>query len=102
MTCGLTRLSENVSEENGHAASARSIAGAIVVGKTNVPQTMCALETDSALFGRTDNPWDVERTPGGSSGGRWLLWSRAAHRSDWVATSEAVYAVQPLGAGYLP
>lgn len=69
MTCGLTRLSENVAKENGQAASAWINAGAIVVGKTNVPQTMCALETDNALFGRTNNPWDVKRTPGGSSGG---------------------------------
>ncbi len=44
-------------------------AGAIVVGRTNVPP-LCALPaTESATFGITRNPWDPDRTPGGSSGG---------------------------------
>lgn len=44
-------------------------AGAIVLGKTNVPQLLLAQETENALFGVTNNPWNVERVPGGSSGG---------------------------------
>ncbi len=44
-------------------------AGAIVLGKTNVPEYMASYETDNFLTGRTNNPWDIERTPGGSSGG---------------------------------
>jgi Asp-tRNA(Asn)/Glu-tRNA(Gln) amidotransferase A subunit family amidase len=44
-------------------------AGAIVLGKTNVPQLMLMHETDNPLYGRTQNPWDLERSPGGSSGG---------------------------------
>ncbi|HUJ31662.1 MAG TPA: amidase [Candidatus Acidoferrum sp.] len=44
-------------------------AGAILLGNTNVPETLMAWETDNLLYGRTNNPWDVERTPGGSSGG---------------------------------
>lgn len=44
-------------------------AGAIVLGKTNVPQLMLMHETDNPLYGRTQNPWDLDRAPGGSSGG---------------------------------
>ena len=44
-------------------------AGAIVIGKTNVPELTSMPVTSSAAFGTTRNPWDRERTPGGSSGG---------------------------------
>jgi Asp-tRNA(Asn)/Glu-tRNA(Gln) amidotransferase A subunit family amidase len=44
-------------------------AGAIILGNTNVPEFLMAWETDNALHGRTNSPWDLERTPGGSSGG---------------------------------
>jgi amidase len=44
-------------------------AGAIILGKTNTPEFMASYETDNFLTGRTNNPWDLERTPGGSSGG---------------------------------
>src|SRR6201996_729440 len=59
----------------GDSAVARRLreAGAIVVAKTNVPECSSDAETDNALFGRTDNPHDHERTPGGSSGGEAAL-----------------------------
>ena len=44
-------------------------AGAIILGVTNSPELLMAWETDNALYGRTNNPWDLTRTPGGSSGG---------------------------------
>ncbi len=44
-------------------------AGAIVLGVTNSPELLMAWETDNLLNGRTNNPWDLQRTPGGSSGG---------------------------------
>lgn len=44
-------------------------AGAIVLGVTNVPEGGLWMETDNRVYGRTNNPWDVARTPGGSSGG---------------------------------
>ena len=44
-------------------------AGAIVLGTTNAPELLMAWETDNLLYGRTNNPWNLERTPGGSSGG---------------------------------
>jgi len=44
-------------------------AGAIVLGKTNVPEFCLAFETNNGVYGRTNNPYDTTRTPGGSSGG---------------------------------
>jgi Asp-tRNA(Asn)/Glu-tRNA(Gln) amidotransferase A subunit family amidase len=44
-------------------------AGAVILGVTNTPELLMAWETDNLLHGRTNSPWDLERTPGGSSGG---------------------------------
>ena len=44
-------------------------AGAILVGKTNVPVLLADYQTSNPIFGQTNNPWDLSRTPGGSSGG---------------------------------
>src|SRR5580698_6745622 len=44
-------------------------AGAIILGTTNTPELLMAWETDNLLYGRTNSPWDLDRTPGGSSGG---------------------------------
>jgi amidase len=44
-------------------------AGAVIIGKTNVPELTIWPFTESATFGATRNPWDVQRAPGGSSGG---------------------------------
>jgi Asp-tRNA(Asn)/Glu-tRNA(Gln) amidotransferase A subunit family amidase len=43
--------------------------GAILLGRTNTPEMLASYETDNFVTGRTNNPWDLERTPGGSSGG---------------------------------
>lgn len=43
--------------------------GAILLGKTNTPEFTLSFKTDNLLFGKTNNPYDLSRTPGGSSGG---------------------------------
>ena len=60
----------------GHVAAADApivarlrSAGAIILGTTNTPELLMAWETDNSLYGRANSPWDLERTPGGSSGG---------------------------------
>ena len=68
-TFGMARLADRIAEQDGPMVAALRGAGAIVLGKTNVPPALGAIETDNAVFGRTNNPWDLERTPGGSSGG---------------------------------
>ncbi|ETW91961.1 MAG: hypothetical protein ETSY1_45910, partial [Candidatus Entotheonella factor] len=44
-------------------------AGAILLGKTNTPELTLAGETNNLIYGQTNNPYDLSRTPGGSSGG---------------------------------
>jgi Asp-tRNA(Asn)/Glu-tRNA(Gln) amidotransferase A subunit family amidase len=44
-------------------------AGAIILGNTNTPEYLMAYETDNSLSGKTSNPWNLERSSGGSSGG---------------------------------
>lgn len=67
-TIGTPRLAQRLAERDGAMVGAWRQAGAIVLGKGNVPQALSASETDNDLFGRTNNPWDASRTPGGSSG----------------------------------
>jgi fatty acid amide hydrolase len=67
-TLGVCRPQPDASSDAPLVARLRS-AGAIVVGKTNVPQLMLLYETDNPVFGRTNNPWNLDRGVGGSSGG---------------------------------
>jgi fatty acid amide hydrolase len=64
-----SRANHRATTDEVHVARLRA-AGAIVLGKTNVPQVLLSFETDSPVYGRTQNPWDLSRTPGGSSGGQ--------------------------------
>ena len=56
-------------EADATAVARLRAAGAIILGKTNCPELLSSYETDNYVAGRTNNPWDLERTPGGSSGG---------------------------------
>jgi amidase len=65
-----TRLRAGIRGERDAPLVARlRQAGAIILGVTNAPELLMAWETDNLLYGRTNNPWDLTRTPGGSSGG---------------------------------
>ncbi len=65
-----TRLrARYVAEQDAPLVARLRNAGAIVLGLTNTPELLMAWETDNLLYGRTNSPWDLERTPGGSSGG---------------------------------
>jgi len=68
-TIGLPAWRDHRSQEDGPPVAALRQAGAIVLGKTNVPQLMIWHESDNPLYGRTANPWHLGRTAGGSSGG---------------------------------
>jgi Asp-tRNA(Asn)/Glu-tRNA(Gln) amidotransferase A subunit family amidase len=58
-----------VAKQDAPLVSRLRKAGAIILGTTNAPELLMAWETDNLLYGRTNNPWDLSRTPGGSSGG---------------------------------
>lgn len=68
-TSGTTGRGHFVAQADAVAVARLRAAGAILLGKTNVPELACALETDNLVYGRTSNPYDLTRTPGGSSGG---------------------------------
>jgi amidase len=59
----------DVPREDAEAVGRLRAAGALILGTTNCPEFLMAYETANLLHGRTCNPWDLERTPGGSSGG---------------------------------
>ena len=58
-----------IADEDAPLVSRLRAAGAIILGVTNAPELLMAWETDNLLYGRTNNPWDLSRTAGGSSGG---------------------------------
>jgi amidase len=54
---------------DGLGVSRLKAAGAVILGKSNVPPMLADWQSDNPVYGRTNNPWDLSRTPGGSSGG---------------------------------
>jgi Asp-tRNA(Asn)/Glu-tRNA(Gln) amidotransferase A subunit family amidase len=67
--CGSRFFRERRAAHDSAAVRRFRAAGAIPLGKTNCPEFLGNYETDNYIVGRTNNPWDPERTPGGSSGG---------------------------------
>ena len=68
-TCGSLFFANLRAAHDATAVARLKAAGAIPIGKTNCPEFLANYETDNNVIGRTNSPWDVERTPGGSSGG---------------------------------
>ncbi len=67
-TTGLPAL-DHVPQEDSTVAARLKAAGGILIGKTNVAAMLADYQTTNPIFGRTNNPWNIERTPSGSSGG---------------------------------
>jgi amidase len=68
-TWGDPKLKDNVTAESALAVERLEKAGVVLFGKTNVPLMLADHQSYNAVYGTTNNPWDVSRTPGGSSGG---------------------------------
>lgn len=68
-TGGSSALAAHVPSADAPAVVALKTAGAIVFGKTNLPEWSGDWQAFNEMFGTTNNPWDLTRTPGGSSGG---------------------------------
>ncbi|MGC6451682.1 MAG: amidase [Pirellulaceae bacterium] len=66
---GVDGLTQQPSERDGVMVERLKAAGAVILGKTNIPQMMLWHECVNPVYGRTSNPWNLSRTPGGSSGG---------------------------------
>jgi amidase len=68
-TWGMPQYRDHVPDEDAVQVSRVKAAGAVVLGKTNVPLGLQDLQSFNEIYGTTNNPWDHDRTPGGSSGG---------------------------------
>ena len=68
-TWGDPDLIDNIPSKNAVALQRMLDSGAVMYGKTNVPLALSDWQSFNAIYGTTNNPWDVTRTPGGSSGG---------------------------------
>ncbi len=68
-TGGATELTDHVPSADAPVVAALRDAGAIVFGKTNLPRWSGDAQAYNSIFGTTNNPWDLSRGPGGSSGG---------------------------------
>lgn len=68
-TWGMTDHAQNIAQADGSTVAKLRAAGAVILGKTNVPPWLADLQSTNPVYGRTVNPHDATRTPGGSSGG---------------------------------
>ncbi|RYH02649.1 amidase [Salipiger sp. IMCC34102] len=68
-TAGIPDLEHNRPERDADAVARLKAAGAVIFGKTNVPLAASDHQSDNPIFGLTRNPWDTDRSAGGSSGG---------------------------------
>jgi amidase len=68
-TWGVPSLRDNVAKRNAVVVDRLLGAGAVLFGKTNVPLYLADWQSFNAIYGTTNNPWDLSRAPGGSSGG---------------------------------
>ena len=68
-TAGIPEFKGYIPEHDGTIARRVFDAGACLLGKTNIPYGVADWQADSPVYGRTNNPWDLTRSPGGSTGG---------------------------------
>jgi amidase len=68
-TWGLPALKDNIAPRNALAVDRLLAAGVVLFGKSNVPAWLADWQSYNDIYGTTNNPWDLSRTPGGSSGG---------------------------------
>jgi amidase len=68
-TVGLPEFADYLATDDGAIATRVLGAGAVLLGKTNIPPMLSDWQTDNPIYGRTVNPWDASLTPGGSTGG---------------------------------
>jgi amidase len=73
LTMGYASYLGRISPENACLVDLLEAAGAVLYVRTNIPQTLMIGDTFNHVFGRTDNPWQRELSPGGSSGGEGAL-----------------------------
>ena len=88
-TCGSTLRRHRLADADATVVGRLRQAGAILLGLTNLPEMAYWMETANCVYGRTNNPYDLRRTPGGSSGGEAAI----------VAAGGSAFGVGSDGAG---
>src|SRR5262245_37684026 len=68
-TCGMPVWADFRSQHDAPVTARVRAAGGVIMAKTNVPQMLVDWQSANPVYGRTNNPWDLARTPGGSTGG---------------------------------
>ena len=68
-TAGVPMFAQRRPEKDARIVERVRAAGAVIMGKTNIPPFTGDWQADNPIYGRTNNPWDLSRSPGGSTGG---------------------------------
>jgi amidase len=97
---GNSRFEKYARREELNRSAAPGGGRAVIVGATNVPFELTDGQSYNEIYGTTNNPWDLTRTPGGSSGG--TAAALAAGWDSWVlaVTSRAAFALPPTVAAF--
>ena len=69
LTFGVPEFKDNISNTDALSVERLKNAGAVIFGKTNVPFKLADFQSYNDIYGTTNNPWDLSKIPGGSSGG---------------------------------
>ena len=97
-TGGTLGRSEFVPDADATVAARLRAAGGILLGKSNTPELTLAAETDNLVYGRTNNPFNVDRTTGGSSGGAGAIVSCGGAAFDIGSDTGAACAIRRTSA----
>ncbi|MEO8115251.1 MAG: amidase family protein, partial [Phenylobacterium sp.] len=68
-TWGFPQFKDWIAPHDSVGVARLKAAGAVILGKTNIPTSLADFQSVNPVYGRTSNPWDLARSPGGSSGG---------------------------------
>ncbi len=98
-TFGSIAFVDNVPDRDDVLVTRLRAAGAIMIGKTTTPEFGIKGQTDAPIYGVTRNPWNLDRTPGGSSGGAAAAVAAGIGRSALAATARDRPAFPPRAAG---
>lgn len=101
-TCSSRMLENYVSPYTATCVSKIIEAGGIPLGKLNMDEFAFGSSTETSAFGRTFNPWDLERVPGGSSAALLLRWLPVLQRLLWAPTRVAPSVSLAASAARLP
>jgi len=99
-TAGTLGRKSYVPEEDATAAARLRNSGAVLVGKTNTPEIMMAFQTDNLVYGRTNNPYDLSRTPGAAAAEKVPSSLPEGHRLGWGAILREAYGCQHTFAAF--